>query len=100
MIYRTTDIKLGAVLLCEIPNVRFQGVNGDIINSKKVIEIELPAEYDGALKKMVEDYARKIQVVNVFQYNRALCIIRDALRSSGVTNGNRGQTTGVRYGDF
>jgi len=97
MIYRTTDIKLGAVLLCEIPNVRFLRVSGDIINSKKVIEIEYPYEYEGALKKIVEDYTRKIQVANVYRYNRALCLIRDALRGE---NGHRLQTKEMRNGDF
>lgn len=100
MIYRTTDIKLGAVLLCEIPNVRFHGVNGDIINSKKVIEIEYPAEYEGALKKIVDDYARKVQLANVYQYNRALCVIRDALRNSGVENGHRLQAKETGNGNY
>lgn len=97
MIYQTIDIKLGAVLLCEIPDARLLRVNGDIINSKKIIEVDYPVEYEGALKKVATDYTRKVQLVNVFQYNRALCLIRDALRGN-TENGDRLQTRGIGHG--
>lgn len=98
MVYQTIDIKLGAVLLCEIPEARFVGLDmKKLFNSKRVVLIDYPAHYEGALKKAVGDYARKIQVVNVYQYNRALCLIRDALRGN-IENGERLQAIGARGG--
>lgn len=80
MIYETTDIKLGAVILCEIPEAYFVGVDEErVINSKKVIKISYPEQYEEEVKKLNEDYSKKIQVVNVYHYNKSLCLIRDNL---------------------
>ena len=46
MTYQTTDIKLGAAILCEVPGASFIGVDMDrFINSKRVIEIDCPDQY-------------------------------------------------------
>ena len=98
MIYETTDIKLGAVILCEIPGSFLAGVDSEkFVNSKRVVLIDYPAQYERAMKKITEDYARKLQMINVYQYNRALCTMRDALRQNGVENGNRRQAEVTVY---
>ena len=100
MIYQTTDIKLGAAILCEVPGTSFIGVDMDrFINSKRVIEIDCPDRYAEELKKVVNDYTKKVQRVNVYQYNRALCLIRDALRGN-IENGHRTQCIETGQGSF
>ena len=100
MTYQTTDIKLGAAILCEVPGTSFIGVDMDrFINSKRVIEIDCPDQYAEELKKVVNDYTRKVQCVNVYKYNRALCLIRDALRGN-VENGHRLQGTETEHGAY
>ena len=100
MIYQTTDIKLGAAILCEVPGTSFVRVNMDrFINSKRVIEIDCPDQYAEELKKVVNAYTRKAQCVNVYRYNRALCLIRDALRGN-IENGHRTQCIETGQGSF
>ena len=100
MTYQTTDIKLGAAILCEVPGTYFMGVDMDkFVNSKRVIEINCPDQYGGELKKVVNDYTRKVQCVNVYKYNRALCLIRDALRGN-IENGHRTQCIETGQGSF
>ena len=100
MTYQTTDIKLGAAILCEVPGTSFIGVDMDrFINSKRVIEIDCPDRYAEELKKVVNDYTKKVQRVNVYQYNRALCLIRDALRGN-IENGHRTQCIETGQGSF
>ena len=100
MTYQTTDIKLGAAILCEVPGTSFIGVDMDrFINSKRVIEIDCPDRYAEELKKVVNDYTKKVQRVNVYQYNRALCLIRDALRGN-IENGHRTQCIETGQGLF
>ena len=95
MTYQTTDIKLGAVILCEVPGTSFIGVDMDkFVNSKRIIEIDCPDLYNEELKKVVNDYTKKVQRVNVYRYNRALCVIRDALRGN-IENGHRTQYIGA-----
>ena len=95
MIYQTTDIKLGAAILCEVPGTSFIGVDMDrLVSSKRVIEIDCPDQYTEELKKVVNDYTKKVQRVNVYKYNRALCLIRDALRGN-IENGHRTQCIGA-----
>lgn len=78
MIYETTDIKLGAVILSEIPNSQLVGTDSDrLINSKKVLKMEYPEEQKEALDELVKSYAQKVQLVNVFDYNRNLNFIRN-----------------------
>ena len=46
MTYQTTDIKLGAAILCEVPGTYFIRVDMDkFVNSKRVIEIDCPDQY-------------------------------------------------------
>ena len=94
MIYETTDIKLSAVILCEIQGAYFAGINGNgLVNSKKVIKIEYPEQYKEDLNKLVGDYMRKVQIVNVYHYNKNLCLIRDNLFTG---EGRRGMGHGTR----
>ena len=100
MTYQMTDIKLGAAILCEVPGTYFMGVDMDrIVNSKRVIEISCPDQYGGELKKVINDYTRKVQCVNVYKYNRALCLIRDALRGN-IENGHRLQGRETEHGAY
>ena len=98
MTYRTIDIKLGAVLLGEVLGAHLKAISDIVINSKRVIEIEYPEDQTDALNKIVKDYGRKIQLANVYHYNRSLCIIRDALRKSGVKYGERMRTREIFNG--
>ena len=100
MTYQTTDIKLGAAILCEVPGASFIGVDMDrFINSKRVIEIDCPDQYGENLQKVINDYTKKVQRVNVYKYNRALCLIRDALRGN-IENGHRTQCIETGQGSF
>ena len=98
MIFETTDIKLGAALLSEIPDAKLKGISDRHINSKRILILDFPDASESEVKKLIDSYARKELLVRLFYYNFALNIIRDALRNDGVTNGKRGQTTGVGSG--
>ena len=100
MTYHTTDIKLGAAILCEVPGTSFIGVDMDrFINSKRVIEIGYTDQYAEELNNVINDYTKKAQRVNVYRYNRALCLIRDALRGN-IENGHRTQCIETGQGSF
>ena len=88
------------MLFRSVPGTSFIGVDMDrLVNSKRVIEIDCPDQHTEELKKVVNDYAKKVQRVNVYKYNRALCLIRDALRGN-IENGHRTQCIETGQGLF
>lgn len=91
MIYETTDIKLAAVILCEIPGATLMGIDPlRLINSKKVLKIEYPSSCETSLNKLVDNYSRKAQLVNLYKYNKYLHLIRDEIFANGRLKGIEG----------
>lgn len=98
MRYETTDIKLGAVILSEIPDAYFVGLNG-ISGHKRVMKIEYPTEHEEALRRAAQDYERKSVVINLYRYNKALSTLRDAVMEAERRT-MRDDTMGVQGGRF
>ncbi|MCQ9206456.1 MAG: hypothetical protein NG740_01025 [Omnitrophica bacterium] len=89
MIYETTDIKLGAAILAEILETFFVGISKEnCVGTKRPIKITYSEEYAETLKKLIGDYERKVLMVNLYEFNRALFLIRNALFGRSGHNGN------------
>jgi len=100
MLFETTDIKIGAVLLSEVPNAYFVGLNGkDSRTGKRLMKIEYPAVHEATCKKLVRDYEEREQLVNLWRYNKALSLLRDAVLTEERRQ-TKNETMEVRGGKF
>ena len=98
MIFETTDIKIGAVILSEMPNAYFIGLNGrENKNGKKILKIEHPVDQEAACKRLVRSYEERSQSVNLYRYNKALSLLRDAVLTEEKRE-TRNETMEVRSG--
>jgi len=84
--YETTELKLAALILSEVPNCLVEIYEqGNSI--RKVIKIKYPAGYKEGIAKLERDFINKGASTNIYSYNRALNLIRDRLRGkSGEVN--------------
>lgn len=77
--YATSELKLAALILAEIPGCSFEvGEQGNSI--RKVIRIKYPADYRIQIQGLENNFINKRASANVYLYNRALNTIRDRLR--------------------
>lgn len=77
--YETSELKLAALLLSEIPSCSFDVYDqGNSI--RKIIRITYPAGCKEQVSKIEKDFINKIASTNVYFYNKALNKIRDKLR--------------------
>lgn len=76
--YDTTDLKLGSLLLAEIPNTKFK-IAQTSYSSRKVITIFYNQIYKNEVFKLASEFANRQARADVFLYNRALSQIRDAI---------------------
>jgi len=77
--YETSELKLAALLLSEIPNCSIDIYEqGNSI--RKTIKILYPAEYKNIVYKLEKNFINKEALTNIYSYNRALNMIRDRLR--------------------
>lgn len=75
----TSELKLAAVLLAEIPESVFEiyPQGNDI---KKVIRIIYLPDYETEVNKLIREFIERRAQVDVFRYNMALNSLRDKLR--------------------
>jgi len=85
LIYETLELKLGALLLAELPEVSVEIYQAPS-SIRKTIKIVYPAKYRDSLSKLECDFINKRAMVNVYAYNRSLNLIRNKLRGE---NGQR-----------
>jgi len=77
--YETSELKLAALLLAEIPHSSVNVVDrGNSI--RKTIIIACPGQYKEDVSKLERDFINKCALANVYSYNKALNMIRDRLR--------------------
>ncbi len=87
--YETSELKLAALLLSEIPKCSFDVFEqGNSI--RKIIRIKYPADYKEQVSKIEKDFINKMASTNVYLYNKALNQIRDRLRGQ---ENDRGQAS-------
>lgn len=79
--YETSELKLAALLLSEVPDCSFD-VNEQENSVRKIIKIRYSPGYKSQVCKIEKDFINKIASANVYLYNRALNSIRDRLRGS------------------
>jgi hypothetical protein len=79
LIYETSELKLAALLLAEIPDSSVD-VHDRGNSIRKSIVVAYPAPYSQDVQKLEKDYINKEAKVSVYAYNRALNLIRDRLR--------------------
>ncbi|MDP8261909.1 MAG: hypothetical protein P9M13_01230 [Candidatus Ancaeobacter aquaticus] len=77
--YETTELKLAALILSEIPDCSCEiFAQGNSI--RKTIKIGYPTEYKNDVIKLEKDFINKEAITNIYSYNKALNLIRDRLR--------------------
>jgi len=76
--YETTELKLAALLLSEIPDSSFK-ISPHENNIKKVIKISYSDQHEEKLNKLIRDFIERKARVDVYKYNHTLNMIRDKL---------------------
>lgn len=77
--YETTEMKLVAVLISEIPECALEVyLQGNSI--KKTIRVTYPAKSDPEVNQIIREYIERHARVDVYKYNMALNLIRDKIR--------------------
>lgn len=77
--YSTTETKLAALLLAEIPEATFEVLpNGN--SFRKIIKINYPYKSEGGVNKLIKEFIERRASVQVYKYNRSLNMLRDAVR--------------------
>jgi hypothetical protein len=86
--YETTELKLSALLLSEIPHSELQ-IYSQNTSHRKTIRIVYQPEHKKKVLELENAFINKAASANVFRYNRALNMIRDGLRENvkNVPNG-------------
>lgn len=77
--YLTSELKLAALILAEVPDCSFD-VSEQENSIRKVIKIKYATGYKSQVCKIEKDFINKIASANVYLYNKALNRIRDKLR--------------------
>lgn len=78
--YDTTELKLAALLLAEIPESSFEVYPQGNSSDKKIIKISFKSEYKNDVEKLIGDFINKQAIAKVYYYNKALHLIRDRIR--------------------
>jgi len=79
--YVTSEIKLIALLLSEIPQATFEVLsNCNSPKAKKLIKVIYPSEFRGDVNRLINEFIERRASVHVYQYNRNLNRLRDAVK--------------------
>ena len=79
--YETTELKLSALILSEVPDCLFE-ICDQGNSTRKIIKIKYPACYKTQISVLEKDFINKRALTNVYLYNKALNQIRDRLREN------------------
>ena len=85
--YQSTELKLSALLLAEIPNASIEVYEQGNF-TRKTIKVLFPKAYKKEVEKLVQAFIDKQAMANVYAYNKALNAIRDRLRGNEVNGRN------------
>ena len=77
--YNTTDLKLSALVLSEIPDTTFE-IHTNHNHFKKMIRIIYHSCSKDDLDLLIADYINRMARVDVFKYNRNLNYVRDGIK--------------------
>ena len=77
--YETSELKLAALLLAEIPESVFE-VHSQPNSSKKLIQITYPKKREEELQLLISEYIERRARVDLYRFNRVLNPLRDALK--------------------
>lgn len=77
--YSTTETKLAALLLAEIPEATFEvSPNGNTF--RRTIKVIYLDRYKGDVDRLIKEFIERRACAQVYKYNRSLNILRDAVR--------------------
>ena len=79
-IYETSELKLSALLLSEIPDSTFEVFAAQGNSIKKTIKIIYLTEHEAEVNKLIREFIERQARVDVYRYNHALNILRDKLK--------------------
>jgi hypothetical protein len=78
--FETVNLNLAAVLLSRIPDSQLASISpAPSIDGKRLLTIRYPADQEQAVQRLVERFVQRNLVVNLYDFNRTLNGIRDAL---------------------
>ncbi|MBU4311800.1 MAG: hypothetical protein KJ706_03685 [Candidatus Omnitrophica bacterium] len=78
--YTTSEIKLIALLLSEIPQARFEVLSNCNLSKKKLVKVIYPSAFRDTVDKLINEFIERRAHVGVYQYNRNLNRLRDAVK--------------------
>jgi hypothetical protein len=77
--YETTELKLAAILLVEIPETNYKVLSqGNSI--KKTFQITYSTQYEEEFNKLIREFIERRARVDVYKYNQILNTLRDKLK--------------------
>ncbi|PIY82962.1 MAG: hypothetical protein COY78_03965 [Candidatus Omnitrophica bacterium CG_4_10_14_0_8_um_filter_44_12] len=77
--YETTELKLAALLLSEIPGSTFE-VYAQGNSIKKAIKVTYLTEHEQEVNRVIRDFIERQARVDVYKYNHNLNSLRDRLK--------------------
>ena len=78
-IYQTTDLKLAALLLAEIPCSCFEMRDTEKLNIKK-FAIHFEIKLKEVAEDLVDQFINRCARVDLYRYNKNLNLLRDKIR--------------------
>ncbi len=79
--YETTELKLSALLLAQIPESTFE-IHNNGNPFKKIIKVIYPREHERESEELIRAFIERRAIVDVFRYNKVLNVLRDELKRS------------------
>ncbi len=77
--YTTTDLKLAALILCQVEGARFKVISRPGA-SWKHIEISHLPDQESKIQELIRAYIERTAKVSLYQYNRILNALRDGVK--------------------
>lgn len=77
--YETTELKLAALILSEIPDSNFI-IHSQGNSIKKIIQITYSSQYKEEVNELIREFIERRARVDVYKYNHTLNILRDKLK--------------------
>ncbi len=80
--YETTELKLAAFILAEIPDSSFE-VHAQPNSSKKLIDITFSEQHKEKVQELISEFIERRARVDLYRFNKVLNPLRDALKENG-----------------
>lgn len=76
--YSTSELKLAALLLAEVPDSSFE-VSNQSDSAKKLILVSYPKNLEIEVQRLISEYIERRARVDLYRFNKVLNPLRDSL---------------------